>query len=169
MNYLNFFFEIYVIHRKILEIWRKMITPHDQHWLRRQRGRLLDEKGHKGVRLLCVLCGLVGVVALDFLFRDLLRVDGTPGVDDVGQDEGHEQRDVEHRAQGELTGAGVDHRQRRLEVGGRGIVGRVVPGRAEQQGQDGEDSADAGGPDAADVILRHDGLADTEKHEDDTY
>jgi len=50
---------------------------------------------------------LVGVVGLDFLAGDLLRVDGAPGIDDVSQYEGHEQRHPEHGAQGELAGAGV--------------------------------------------------------------
>ena len=70
---------------------------------------------------------LVGVIGLNLLLRQFLTVDSTPGVDDIGQHEGYEQRDVEHRGERELTGAGVLDGQRRLEVGGRGIVGRVVP------------------------------------------
>ena len=38
----------------------------------------------------------------------LFLVDGIPGIDDVGQDEGDEQADDGHGAQRELTGAGVD-------------------------------------------------------------
>ena len=53
----------------------------------------------------------------DLVFVEFLGVDGAPGIDDVGQHEGHEQRDVEHRGQGELTRAGVLQRQRRLQIG----------------------------------------------------
>ena len=37
---------------------------------------------------------------MKFLLVELLAVDGSPGVDDVGQDEGHEQRDPEHGGEG---------------------------------------------------------------------
>ena len=60
---------------------------------------------------------LIGVVALNLLLVKLLTVDGAPGVDDVGQHEGHEQRDVEHGGERELAGAGVLKGERRLEVG----------------------------------------------------
>ena len=42
----------------------------------------------------------------------LFLVDGIPGIDDVGQDEGDEQADDGHGAQRELTGAGVDDGKR---------------------------------------------------------
>lgn len=55
----------------------------------------------------------VGVRAfVQFLAGELLAVDGVPGIDDVGEDEGHEEGDVEHGAEGELAAAGVLHRQR---------------------------------------------------------
>lgn len=91
----------------------------------------------------------------------LLLVDGVPSIDDVRQDEGDEQADEGHGAQRELTGAGVDDGERRLQVGGGGIVGRSVPAGTEQQGQDGEHGADTGRPDAAVVVFRCDGLANT--------
>ena len=47
----------------------------------------------------------VSVVCAYLLAVYLLAVDGPPGIDDVRQDEGHEQRDVEHGAQCELTRA----------------------------------------------------------------
>ncbi len=53
------------------------------------------------------MTGLIGMVGLDFLPVELLLVDGAPGIDNIGKDEGYEQRDVEHGAQGELAGAGV--------------------------------------------------------------
>ena len=81
---------------------------------------------------------LIGVVALNLLLVKLLTVDGAPGVDDVGQHDGYEQRDVEHGTQGELTRTGVCHGQRRLQVGSGGVVCSVVPGRTEQQGQHGQ-------------------------------
>ena len=106
---------------------------------------------------------------MDLLFIEFLLVNGAPGVDDVSQNEGHEQRDIEHRGQRELTRARVLDGQRRLKIGGRGIVGRVVPASAEQQGEDDEHGADAGRPDAAIETFREDGLADAEEHEHDTY
>ena len=38
-----------------------------------------------------VVFALVGMIGLDLGLVELLLVDGTPGIDDVGQDEGHEQ------------------------------------------------------------------------------
>ena len=108
------------------------------------------------------------MISLDFVFCQFLAVDGTPGVDDVGQHEGHEQRDIEHSCQCELTAAGVRKRQRRLEIGGRGILGGVVPGTAKQQGQYRQHRTDACRPDATYVVLRQDGLADAEEHEHNT-
>lgn len=34
---------------------------------------------------------LIGVVVKDFLFVELILVDGSPSIDDIGEDEGHEQ------------------------------------------------------------------------------
>ena len=106
------------------------------------------------------------MVLLNLLFRQFLAVDGAPGVDDVGQDEGDEQRHPEHGAQRELAGAGVLDGQRRLQVGRGRIVGRAVPGGAEQQRQNGEYGADAGIPDAPGKALLQQGLADAEEYED---
>ena len=47
------------------------------------------------------------MIGLYLLFREFLLVDGAPTVDDVSQDKGHEQRNVEHRGQCELARAGV--------------------------------------------------------------
>ena len=68
-------------------------------------------------RRITLINGSVGVVVLDLVLVELLGIDGAPGVDDVGQDEGHEQRDIEHRGERKLAGAGVLDGQRRLEVG----------------------------------------------------
>ena len=46
---------------------------------------------------------LVGVVGLYFVDGQLLLVNGSPGIDDVGEDEGNKQGDVEHGAEGELA------------------------------------------------------------------
>ena len=102
---------------------------------------------------------------MDLVLGELLGIDGAPGVDDVSQHERHEQRYVEHRGERELAGAGVLDRERRLEIGCRGIVGGVVPGAAEEQGKYGEYGADACGPDAADITLGEDGLADAVEYE----
>ena len=50
---------------------------------------------------------LVGVIGLDLFLGEFLLVDGAPGVDDVGEHEGHEQGYPEHRVERELAGAGV--------------------------------------------------------------
>ena len=55
---------------------------------------------------------LVGVIVLDLVLGEFLGIDGAPGVDDVCQHEGHEQRYVEHRGERELAGAGVLDRER---------------------------------------------------------
>ena len=68
------------------------------------------------------------MVCLEFVLRQLLLVDGPPAVDDIGQDEGYEERNIEHGTQGKLATARVCKRQRRLQVGGRRIIGGVVPG-----------------------------------------
>ena len=47
------------------------------------------------------------MVGLDFFLVEFLLVDGTPAIDDVGEDEGYEEGDVEHGAQSELAAAGV--------------------------------------------------------------
>ena len=109
------------------------------------------------------------MVGLDFFLVEFLLVDGTPAIDDVGEDEGNEEGDVEHGAQRELAAAGVADGERRLQVGGRWIVGSTIPSGAEQQCQHDEHSANAGRPDAADVLLRKNGLADAKEYEHDTY
>lgn len=75
-----------------------------------------------------IVVGLIGVAVLKIVLGELLAVDGAPSIDNVGEDEGDEQGDVEHGAEGELTGAGVLHGERRLQVGCRGVIGGVVPG-----------------------------------------
>ena len=50
---------------------------------------------------------LIRMTVGNFLAVYLFLVDGIPGIDDVGQDEGDEQADHGHGAQRELTGAGV--------------------------------------------------------------
>ena len=60
---------------------------------------------------------LISVIFFDFIFCEFFVIDGAPGIDDVGQHEGHEQRDVEHGGERELTRAGVLDGERRLEVG----------------------------------------------------
>ena len=109
------------------------------------------------------------MIAFEFLLVELLSVDGSPGIDDIGQHEGHEQRYVEHGAQRELTRTGIGEGERRLEIGRRGVVGCIVPGTTEQQGEYGEYGADACRPDASDVGLGKDGLANAEEHEHDSY
>ena len=80
-----------------------------------------------------VVFALVGMISLDLGLVELLLVDGTPAIDDVGEDEGNEEGDVEHGAQRELAAAGVADGERRLQVGGRWIVGCAIPPGAEQQ------------------------------------
>ena len=116
-----------------------------------------------------VVFALVGMIGLDLGLVELLLVDGTPAIDDVGEDEGNEEGDVEHGAQRELAAAGVADGERRLQVGGRWIVGCAIPPSAEQQRQHDEHGAYAGRPDAADVLLRNDGLADAEEYEHNAY
>ena len=109
------------------------------------------------------------MIGLDLFLVEFLLVDGTPAIDDVGEDEGNEEGDVEHGAQRELAAAGVADGERRLQVGGRWIVGCAIPPGAEQERQHDEHGADAGRPDAADVLLREDGLADAEEYEHNAY
>ena len=54
---------------------------------------------------------LIGVVVPDFFLIEFLGIDSAPGIDDIGQYERYEQGYIEHRAQRELTRAGVSHRQ----------------------------------------------------------
>ena len=44
---------------------------------------------------------------MDLFLGEFLLVDGAPGVDDVGEHEGHKQGYPEHRIERELAGAGV--------------------------------------------------------------
>ena len=50
---------------------------------------------------------LIGVIVVEFVLIEFLGIDGAPSIDDIGQYKGYEQRDVEHRGERELTGAGV--------------------------------------------------------------
>ena len=109
------------------------------------------------------------MIGLDLFLVEFLLVDGTPAIDDVGEDEGNEEGDVEHGAQRELAAAGVADGERRLQVGGRWIVGGAIPPGAKQECQHDEHGANAGRPDAADVLLREDGLADAEEYEHNAY
>ena len=109
------------------------------------------------------------MIGLDLFLVEFLLVDGTPAIDDVGEDEGNEEGDVEHGAQRKFAAAGVADGERRLQVGGRWIVGCAIPPGAEQECQHDEHGANAGRPDAADVLLREDGLADAEEYEHNAY
>ena len=61
--------------------------------------------------------GVIGVIGLDLFLGEFLLVDGAPGVDDVGEHEGHEQGYPEHRVERELAGTGILKGERRLEIG----------------------------------------------------
>ena len=54
---------------------------------------------------------LVGVVVLKLFLVEFLGVDLVPAIDDIGQNEGHEEGNVEHGAQRELAGTGVLERE----------------------------------------------------------
>lgn len=72
-------------------------------------------------------------------------IHGVPAIGDVGQDDGDEEGDVEHRLEREQTAATVGNRQRALQVSVGGIVGRRVPSRDEEENEDDEHRADAAG------------------------
>ncbi len=105
----------------------------------------------------------------EFLAGEALLVDGAPGVDDVGQDEGDDERDARHGGEGEVAGTTVGQGERTLEVGRRGVVGRVVVSHHQQQSQYGADGSDAGRPNASAEILLQQGGENAEKHEANTY
>ncbi len=92
------------------------------------------------------MCLLICLAFGYLLMINGLAIDGSPRIDDVGEDKGDEQADPGHGAEGKLAGAGIGQGERRLQVGIGGIVGSVVPTDAEEQGKDGEHDADAGGP-----------------------
>ncbi len=47
------------------------------------------------------------MIGPDLFLVKFLLVDGTPAIDDVGEDERNEEGDIEHGAQRELAAAGV--------------------------------------------------------------
>lgn len=96
---------------------------------------------------------LIHVVGVDFLARQLLLVHRPPHVGDVGHDERHEQRHVEHRLQGEHAARTVEDGQAALQLGRRRIVGGVVPSHVEEQRQHHDDHANAGRPDSPHVAF----------------
>ena len=67
--------------------------------------------------LIRIIFHLIRMVRVYLVQGQFLLVDSTPSIDDVGQNEGDEQTDVEHGAQGELAAAGVLHGEGRLQVG----------------------------------------------------
>ena len=107
------------------------------------------------------------VVVTQFLAGNLLALQGTPGVDDVGEHEGDENRDVSHHLEREGTRRAVGYGERALQVGERRIVGRVVPARTEQQGRHREHRARAGKPDAPARDGREHAAHDAPQHEHD--
>ena len=80
---------------------------------------------------------------------DAPKVYRPPREEDVGEDEGDEEGDVAHHLEREGAGAAVLYRERTLQVGQRGIIGRVVQSGAEQQGGDGQHRTGSGKPDPA--------------------
>ena len=74
---------------------------------------------------------------------------GAPGPDDVGEDEGDEEGDDGHGAHGEETGTAVGEGEGALEVGVGRVVGGIVEACAEEEGEHGEQGAGACEPDAA--------------------
>ena len=80
---------------------------------------------------------------------DAPKVDGPPGKEDVGEDEGDEEGDVAHHLEREGAGAAVLYRERALQVGQRRIIGRVVQSGAEQQGGNSQHRTGSGKPDPA--------------------
>ena len=74
------------------------------------------------------------------------KVDRPPGKEDVGKDEGDEEGDVAHHLEREGAGAAVLDRERTLQVGQRGIIGRVVQSAAEQQGGNSQHRTGSGKP-----------------------
>ncbi len=77
-----------------------------------------------------------------------------PCVGDVTRDDRQQERHDGHHAQREAARRGVADRERRLHVGQRGVVGRVVPSRGEQQGQHRCDASRAARPQRAAATAR---------------
>ena len=99
-------------------------------------------------------CGayLIRFSLLYFFLRDALAVDGTPGEDDVGEDERDEEGNYRHGAERELAAAAVGEGERTLKVDVRRIVGGVVPAGYQQQNQYGEHGSDARKPDSLSIL-----------------
>ena len=105
-------------------------------------------------RLLSDVRRSVRVVVLPHrLAGDGFAGQSTPGVGDVGRDEGDEERDPGHRAEGEFARRRVADCQRRLHLRERRVVGRVVPSGQEQQGQHREHRACTAEPDGPSLPL----------------
>ena len=111
---------------------------------------------------------------VSFLGGDGGGLQGAPGPDDVGEDEGDEEGDDGHGAHGEETGAAVGEGEGALEVGVGGVVGGIVEACAEEEGEHGEHGTGACEPDAAvahgeqgsDEPGEHEQHADAEECED---
>ena len=86
-------------------------------------------------------------VILGILQRRTPLFERTPCVHDVSEHEGDEQRHHRHHLQGKETRRGIEDGQRTLQVGRRGIEGRPVVTRAQQQTGNGHDRPDARSPD----------------------
>ena len=101
--------------------------------------------------------GSVRLVLAYLFLRQFLLVHDVPDVGYVADNERHEQRHVEHGAQGELAATAVGDGQRTLQVGVGRVVGGGVVTSAEQQAEYCEHRADACGPDAVYVGVAHGG------------
>ena len=69
------------------------------------------------------------MIVQNLLLVEFLGIYLAPAINDIGQDEWHQERHIEHGAQCELTRTAIRQSERRLQVGGRRIVGRIVPSR----------------------------------------
>ena len=101
--------------------------------------------------------------------RDFLQVQRTPGIADVGEDEGDENGDVAHDFEGEEARRAVFKCQGALQVGNGRVIGRVVPAGAEQEGGDRQDGACPGKPDALLEVLAEEGRPDAAHDACDAY
>jgi len=81
--------------------------------------------------------------------REALAVDAVPSIGDVGQHEGDDERHEAHGRERKFARAAVGQGERTLQVGQRGVVGRVVEGSHLQKRPNGEYAADARAPNAA--------------------
>ena len=91
----------------------------------------------------------------------LLSVHHSPHIRYVSENEGYEEGDVEHGAEGELAAAAVGNGQGALQGDVGGIIGGVSETCHEEQRQYYENHADACGPDAFDVGRAEDGAQNT--------